>query len=88
MKLTTCGKTIKCPYWNETVTLTGYYKIQDSTPELIFHRSTCPIIENSKLPVNQQNKNYLLMRCPYQIGCHFLNEFKEVVIPDVDGYSQ
>ena len=37
MTLTTCGKTIKCPYWDEVVTLTGYYKIQDSTTEITFH---------------------------------------------------
>jgi hypothetical protein len=88
MTLTTCGKTIKCPYWDEIITLTGYYKIQDSSTEITFQRSTCPIIENSRLPMNKQSKNYVLMRCPYPTGCHYLNEFKQTVNPDVDGYSQ
>ena len=38
MTLTTCGKTIKCPYWDEVVTLTGYYKIQFPTFHLSHHR--------------------------------------------------
>lgn len=87
MTVTTCGKNIVCPYWEEKITLTGYYKVQNSN-ELNFYRSTCPIIENSKLPISKQEKRYELMRCPYDRGCHFLDEFKPVVNLETDGYSQ
>lgn len=88
MLYTTCGKTVICPYWGEEITLTGYYRIHDDSNNITFLRSTCPIIENDKLPYNKQKKEYKLMRCPYDNGCKYLSEFKPTVNPHVDGYSQ
>ena len=76
---TTIGKTITCPCFNEAVTLTGKYMLtrnQLNPYEAKFSYATCPIIENSHLPVYEQSEENKYIRCTYQGGhCDFSSAF-------------
>lgn len=80
---TTIGKDIICPCFNETVTLSGKYfhTNNPSNPyEAKFSCATCPIIENSRLPVYEQNEKYKYIRCTYQGGhCDFSSTFSNTI---------
>lgn len=86
--ITTSSKTIICPKFNESLTLTGKYKLITDSYDATFMYATCPIVENSKLPYNKQNKDFALLYCNDSQNCSFLNDFKEKINIRTDGYSQ
>lgn len=84
---TTSSKCVTCPKWNVKVSLCGKYRFLDDNNPFIatFVNATCPIIENSKLPLYKQDKKYALMCC--NDDCSLLTEF----LPTIDtrqDYSQ
>lgn len=75
---TLMGHTVTCPAWHVKVTLDGKYRLfneQGKEYEGYFASATCPIIENSKLPLYKQRPEYKLMRCPNPDNCNYLKEF-------------
>lgn len=86
---TLVGKTVTCPHWKEKITLSGKYRLVDDTYEAVFLHSTCPIVENSNLPLHKQVPELKLMRCPNDDDrCELLNQFKKNINIRTDGYSQ
>jgi len=88
---TYCNKFAHCPKWDIDISLRGKYRFSDNpeTPNTAtFLYATCPIVENSKLPIHKQEPELKLMRCPESDSCQFLQEFKPVIDIDKDGYSQ
>jgi hypothetical protein len=85
--VTLIGKRVTCPKWHVPVTLDGKYMFSESNEyEAVFLCSMCPIVENSKLPLHKQCKEYKLMRCLEHDRCELLRDFP----PKVDvrnGYS-
>ncbi len=88
MYYTTTGKTVLCPVWNVEVTLNGKYIFcDDSNPYIAkFSNATCPIVENSKLPLYKQDKSYKAMFCHKQ--CELLYDFFPTIDTRKDSYSQ
>ena len=82
-KYTTIGKTIICPCFSEAVTLTGKYTLthdQLNPDEAKFSYATCPIIENSHLPICDQTEEYKYIQCAYHGGhCNFLSIFPDTI---------
>ena len=80
---TTIEKTITCPCYNETVTLTGKYYLTSnpSNPyEAKFRYATCPIIENSHLPIYEQSEEIKYFRCTHQgEHCDFSSAFPDTI---------
>ncbi len=86
---TTVGKTVTCSHWNKTITLSGKYRLSGNSDEAKFLHSTCPIVENSKLPLHSQITELELMRCPNESNhCELLDQFKKNINLNIDGYSQ
>ncbi|PXV85130.1 hypothetical protein C8E03_11954 [Lachnotalea glycerini] len=86
---TIVGKTVTCPHWNEKITLKGKYLLSSDTDIAKFLYATCPIVENSKLPLSKQINNFKLLRCPNKDNrCELLDQFKKVININTDGYSQ
>ena len=78
LNITFIGKTIVCPKWNIRITLDGKYKFTENPEnpsEVSFMFATCPIVENSRLPLHKQKSEYKLMCCPDHQNCMYLNEF-------------
>ena len=88
--ITTSTKRVICPLWKEEITLCGKYKLSEQNGheyEAKFVSATCPIVENLKLPMKMQNKEYALFRFCDRAPCELLRDFK----PTIDlrqGYSQ
>ena len=80
---TTIGKSIICPCFNETITLSGKYFLtnnQSNPYEAKFSYATCPIIENSRLPIYKQIEEYKYIRCTYRNGhCDFSSVFPDTI---------
>lgn len=67
-----------CPYWNVEVSISGWYK-QVCNDTWQFFRAECPIIENSKLPRDEQIQKYELMYCPENTHCPLYTAFQPLV---------
>ena len=80
---TIISKTILCPCYKRKVTLNGkyYFTENESNPyEVKFHYATCPIVENSKLPIYEQDEEYKYLRCLNDSErCNHLFDFPEIV---------
>lgn len=89
MHTTIICKNVLCPKWGIRVPLSGKYSFSDTPGEEYiahFMFSTCPIVENSCLPLHKQAKEYKLMLCPEYRSCELLNNFPTQI--DVrKGYS-
>lgn len=89
MFTTTIGKSGICPKWKVQVTISGKYALSDKPGEEYIGRymlARCPIIENSRLPLHEQDPKYKLMRCSNESTCPLMNGFPEHV--DVrNGYT-
>lgn len=88
---TTVGKLHTCPMWNISLTITGkYYFFDEDNPYIAKYVSCkCPILENLRRPVHEQNKEYSLFRfCKMEQECLHNIEFKAQIDIRKDGYSQ
>lgn len=88
---TLIGKSHKCPMWGITVHLSAKYRFFDDDNPYIakYAYCTCPIIENLKLPIHKQNKEFGLFRfCRMEQQCLHSVEFKPQIDVRKDGYSQ
>lgn len=76
---TTIPKTVHCPKWDINVTLTAkYFYYDDNQPHLgTFQKAICPIVENGKLPLHEQEKELKLLRCHEYQECPLLSDFPE-----------
>lgn len=83
-------KHIICPVWNIEVALSGKYFFKDVPGEEHighFAGSSCPIVENSRLPEHKQDKELSWYPSCKNYPCEYLNHFKDTI--DVrDGYLQ
>lgn len=79
-------KYVYCPVAGKEICLSGKYHFSDNEQNIAnFVRSTCPIIENSKLPHSKQSNEFLDMHCLKPCNC--LKEFEEH-IDTRNGYYQ
>lgn len=79
---TIIGKTVTCPKWNVKVTLDGKYRLSDEKGkeyEGHFMFASCPIDENSRIPLHKQRMEYKMMYCPNSDSCNYLREFAKCV---------
>ncbi len=77
---TLIGKTVICPKWDVKVTLQGKYRLSAEKEQTgYFVSASCPITENSRLPLHKQCPEYKLMRCPNSDTCKYLKEFAPCV---------
>jgi len=70
-----CGK---CPVWDVSVGVSGLYK-QLENDTWSFARAECPIIQNSKLPVYDQDPRYKYMKCPDPHACPLYTQFQPLI---------
>ena len=77
--------------WGIDLFITAKYRfVENENPYIAKYAScTCPIIENLKLPLHEQEKEYGLYRfCNKQTECLHNIEFKSEIDMRKDGYSQ
>lgn len=67
-----------CPCWGVPVCVSGLYK-QFGNESWSFARAECPIIQNSKLPVYDQEPKYKYMKCPDPHACPLYTQFQPVI---------
>ena len=76
-------KTIFCPCLKENVSLKGKYLLPDNSKnpyEAKFLYATCPVVENSMLPIYKQEENYKYLHCTNDNGrCEHLDDFPKIV---------
>lgn len=82
-------KTVLCPKWKVQIQLSGKYIFSEKPNEehlAHFMYATCPIVENGRLPLHKQKREYKLMYCAEENQCVALKGFPEKT--DVrNGYS-
>lgn len=71
----------KCPYWDVPVCVRGVYG-QRADESWAFLRAECPIEENSKRPVYDQEEKYKYMRCPDNFDCPLYTQFQPSITLD------
>lgn len=71
-----------CPLWNVDVSVSGWYGEKEKGT-WHFLRAECPIIQNSKLPVWEQEQRYKLMSCKDKFSCPLYTEFQPKVTEDI-----
>lgn len=71
----------KCPYWDIDVSVSGIYG-EKGKGILDFLRAECPIVENSKLPIYDQDSNYKYMRCKDPHSCPLYTQFQPSITSD------
>lgn len=84
-------KSHHCPMWNIDLMVAGKYRFFDEENPYIgkYASCTCPILENLKLPIHKQNKEYGLYRfCKMHTECLRSIEFKPIVDFEKEGYVQ
>lgn len=72
----------KCPYWDVDVCVCGVYG-ERSDGKWTFLRANCPIIENSKLPVYEQESVYKYMKCGDRRTCPLYTQFQPLITLDI-----
>lgn len=89
MHTTIIRKNGVCPKWKVPVSIDGKYAFSENPGEEYMARymcAACPIVENSRLKVHEQNSKYKLMRCNEESACPLMHDFPERV--DVrNGYT-
>lgn len=68
----------ECPVWKVPVTVTGFYREKENG-DWSFLRAECPIIQNAKLPREDQIQKYELMYCPNPNTCTLYTEFQPCI---------
>lgn len=71
----------KCPKWDVSVSVSGLYRQEDRT-EWSFVRAECPIIQNSNLPVYDQDPKYKFMSCTDYASCPLYTQFQPSTTSD------
>ena len=74
-------KSVHCPKWKIDICLYGKYYLSDNMDSGVgkFKSASCPIVENSKLPLHKQEKEYKLFRCLEYLQCELLKDFPEEI---------
>lgn len=73
-KITFLGKSFYCSFLKTDIILNGKYRFMsdsDDPYEVHFMFATCPIVENSRLPLSKQSKEYKGIFCPISRDCKF-----------------
>lgn len=68
----------KCPCWDVPVCVCGVYG-EEPNGCWTFLRAECPIIENAKLPVYDQDERYKYMKCPDSSACSLYTQFQPLI---------
>ena len=71
-----------CPVWRVPVSVRGWYRL-DNDGHYRFLRAECPIIENSKLPLQEQPEEYRAMFCRQPRDCTLYCGFQPVTTSDI-----
>ena len=71
----------KCPYWDVDVSVCGVYGEREPG-RWSFLRAECPIVENSKLPIYEQDIRYKYMRCNDPHSCPLYTQFQLSITSD------
>lgn len=72
----------ECPFWKIPVTVAGWYG-QQQDGSWSFLRAECPIIENSKLPREEQLPEMRMMSCPGSQDCPLFSGFQPHTTKDI-----
>ena len=74
-------KSLHCPKWGIDICLLGKYYLSDDMDSSTgkFKSASCPIVENSKLPLHKQVAEYKLFRCLEYLQCPLLKAFPEEI---------
>ena len=74
-------KPVHCPKWEIDICLLGKYYLSDDVDSSVgkFKSASCPIVENSKLPLHKQETEYKLLRCLEYLQCPLLKDFSEEI---------
>lgn len=78
MYTTIVSKSGICPKWKVQVSVAGKYAFSENLGEehlARFMYATCPIVENSRLPLHKQDPKYKLMRCSDESSCPLMEGF-------------
>lgn len=78
MHTTIISKNGICPKWKVPVSIAGKYVLSESPGEEYTARymcAICPIVQNSRLKVHEQDPRYKLMRCDDESTCPLMNGF-------------
>ncbi len=71
----------ECPLWDVDVAVRCWYG--EKEPGVwSFLRAECPIIENSKRPLHEQEQQYKLMFCKDKFSCPLYTGFQPTITPD------
>lgn len=84
---TTISKVVFCPYLQMNVSLTGKYRLLGDTNKIKLTSVSCSVIENSHLPVWEQNENEKYLVCPQNNFCELLKDFNNGIKPEKYGLS-
>ena len=70
-----------CPLWDVPIAISSLYRKVDGQWCLL--RPVCPIIENSKLPVWEQDEEYKYMFCNDCFSCPLYTRFQPTMTSDM-----
>lgn len=77
---TTIDKSFHCPEFDINIYITGKYKfLNDNDSKAAFCNATCPIFENSKLPVYEQLEIYKYYKCSKFSSCVYSEIFEKTI---------
>ena len=74
---TLISKVAQCPQYNKSVILSAKYRFTENPQkdyEVKFAYATCPIVENSRLPKDEQCEEYKYLDC-FHSNCELLKDF-------------
>lgn len=74
---TLISKIALCPQYNRSVVLSAKYRFTENPQndyEVKFAYATCPIVENSRLPKDEQCEEYKYLDC-FHSNCELLKDF-------------
>lgn len=69
----------ECPCWKIPIGVRGWYRETQVGGEWTFICAECPIIENAKRPLHEQEPEYKLMRCPDEDACPLYTQFQPTI---------
>lgn len=71
----------ECPLWGVRVAVSGYYR--ECEGKWLFMKAVCPIVENSKLPIWEQDEEYKYMFCKDRFSCPLYTQFQDSITSDI-----
>lgn len=71
----------KCPCWGVEIAVIGLYT-KGENGDWRFIRQECPIIQNSQLPVYDQDTRYKYMKCAKPSDCPLYTQFQPSITSD------